>query len=100
MSKGDQKLFVGDINGDPINGTAWRLHCHKAYIFRTVLSSYARLKIIIFRTFCSFLAGLVSAETKCMVPFALPKRPKKQFKPFLQIRQQGLRAYCPNIYIV
>ena len=34
MSKGHQKLFVGDINGDPINGTAWRLHCHKAqYIY-------------------------------------------------------------------
>jgi len=31
MSKGDNKLFVGDINGDPINGTAWRLHCHKAW---------------------------------------------------------------------
>jgi hypothetical protein len=39
MSKGDQQLFVGDINGDPINGTAWRLHCHKAYIFRTVLTT-------------------------------------------------------------
>jgi hypothetical protein len=41
-----------------------------------------------------------SVEIKCEVHFALPKRPKNQFQPVWQSRQQVLTAYCPNIYTV
>ena len=31
---------------------------------------------------------------------ALPKLPVNQLKPVMQSRQQALKAYCPNIYIL
>ena len=32
ISKGTQGMFVGDVKGDPVNGTAWRLQCHKNWV--------------------------------------------------------------------
>ena len=41
---------------------------------------------------------LIWAKTECTVHLSLPKRPINQFKPIQKSKQQGLGAYCPNIY--
>ena len=50
-----------------------------------------------FRIFYSFLASLGWNQ---VLYVALSKRPRNQFKPAQQSRQQGLRAYCSKIYTV
>ena len=42
---------------------------------------------------------LVLADIQCMVHFVLPKQPINKFDRFAK-KQQVLRAYCPNIYIL
>ena len=43
---------------------------------------------------------LVCSENKCTLHVALPKWPINLLQPDRQRRQQALRAYCPNIYIL
>ena len=50
-------------------------------------------------TFLFFL-GLSATEIKCTDHVALPKRPINEFKLDHQRRQQTLRAYCPNVFIL
>ena len=49
-----------------------------------------------------FLPGRSGQKSNvwCMLQVALPTHPINQCEPVQQSRQQVLRAYCPNIYIV
>ena len=68
---------------------------HSLYI-RTVSSQLLLCSV----TFVSFLAGLGQGLSVHTVHVDLPKRPINGFKLDQQKRQQVLRAYCPNIYIL
>ena len=39
-------------------------------------------------------------EIEFMIHIPQPERPKSQFELLQQSRQQALRAYCPNLYIL
>ena len=45
-------------------------------------------------------SGLVLAEIENMVSVFLPKRLMSQFQPVQKNKQQALRAYCPNKYVL
>ena len=60
----------------------------------------SKLSASFMQCYICFLPGWSEAEMKCTVHVDLPKRPINGFKLDQQKRQQVLRAYCPNIYIL